>query len=318
MNSQDIFPRPFQYHRIYKENIHSLDNFNFIMCTMFTPHKAKFCEHANRLALSCDIYKLPYIIYEIPKIHYSISLDGQDDLTFTKANFIYYNMQKFPTKDILYVDIDLFFIDDPKVIIEISGSNYGFAIYNWLSDEHNEAYIPINEKLEAGNINSHLYIFSHSIDLHSSKQLICSGGVQFYRNSDSSKYLLEAWQRVIADNPLSADDQCLDFAFNNFILDLIDLKPFWLNKSYLRLPWWPHVKPVILHPELPSPQRRPLIAERQNRKRFYPELCQQRSTPYYFPIDYVIDTKNSLLIKIENQQLVDVKRINQQFWIYPE
>ena len=58
----------------------------------------------------------------------------------SKANFISMNMKAFPKKNILYLDVDVFFVDYPERIDAISNARYDFAIYNWLSDEHNETY----------------------------------------------------------------------------------------------------------------------------------------------------------------------------------
>ena len=225
-------------------------------------------------------------------------------------------MERFPDKNILYLDVDLQIVDYPKDLVNVSDEQYDFAIYNWLNDEHNEAYVPISKKHQVENSHSHLYVFSHRVDYRSKTQLICSGGVQFYKNSDSAKRLLKEWQYVMAEAPYSADDECLDLAYNNF--KATDLKSFWLDKSYIRLPWWPHVKPVILHPEWTRAYARPPLPEYPNRRHFYPERCELRSTPYYFPPDCIIDTKNSLLRKMENSQLVNIRKIGQRFWIYSE
>jgi tetratricopeptide (TPR) repeat protein len=307
-----------KFNDVYRENYQFLADRTFIVCAMFTPNKPSLFQYANRLVSSCEKYRLPYIIYEVPGIHKSISPQGQEDLAFTKANFIYFNMLRFPTKNILYLDIDVLFVDHPDVIVEISKAGYDFAIYNWLNDEHNEAYIPINRKIELGNIYSDFYMFSHCIGYHCSEQLICSGAAQFYKNSIKAKYLLESWQGVIANNPGYADDECLDYTYNNFILDLEDLEPFWLDKSYCRYPWWPHIKPIILHPDLPYGGRSCHITEINNRQRFYPIKCKPKLNLFLFPPDYIIDTKNRLLLKIINDQITDRKTIKQDFWIYPE
>jgi hypothetical protein len=87
-----------------------------------------------------------------------------------------------------------------------------------------------------------------------------------------------------------------------------------LDKPYLRLPYWPHIKPVILHPGLPKAgDRRISLANR-----FYPEKCKERSPSTSFPIDYVIDTKNKRLIKFKKSKVIDVQKIDREFWIYPE
>jgi hypothetical protein len=313
------FPMPFPYKSIYKESLPSLDNSAFVIISMFTSDNPHYYRCADRFAASCERYRLPYVIYEVPHVHNSISRKGNGDLSFTKANFICFNMQRFYGKDILYLDTDMFFTDYPERIYELSRLQYDFAIYNWLNDEHNEAYVPVNMKIEAGNVYSDFYVFSHQIGYYCPAQLLCSGGVQFYRNSVEARYLIESWQGIIASAPDSADDECLDFAYNNLDAGSIKIKPFWLDKAYLRLPWWPHVRPVILHTALPmAGAGRSPVPGRNNQKRFYPEQCRKRIEEFCFPTDYVIDTKNGFLLKFENEQLVDSRKISQKFWIYPE
>jgi hypothetical protein len=313
------FPLSFPYRKIYKENLALLGSSPCIIIAMFTPDNPHYERCAERLAASCERYQLPSAIYEVPHVHSSISRNGSSDLSFTKANFICFNMQRFPGKDILYLDLDMFFTDYPYAISDISRSHYDFAVYNWLNDQHNEAYVPVNMKVEAGNMYSYLYVFSHQIGYYCPGQLICSGGVQFYRNSAEAVHLLESWQTVIANSPDSADDECLDYAYNNLDIDLIKPRSCWLDKSYLRLPWWPHVKPVILHKALPmAGTGRSPVPVRGNLKRFYPEKCRERTEQFSFPADYVIDTKNGYLLKFENDTLIDSRKITREFWIYPE
>jgi hypothetical protein len=211
-----------KFNNIYKENLYLMDKSTFVTCAMFTPNKPEFFQYADRLARSCEKFKLPYIIYIVPEIHKSLSPAGKDDPSFTRTNLIYYNLMRFPEQNILCLDSDMFFIDYPNKIVELSESDYDFAVYNWLNDRHNEAYIPINRKLEAGDRASDIYIYSHCNFLFSSEQLLSSGGVQFYRNSLEAKYLLESWQTLIVSNPDFAEDQCLDFVYNNFILNQRD------------------------------------------------------------------------------------------------
>ena len=310
-------PIPFE-HEIYKKELSSINSTTFIVCAMFTPDKPKLFQYADRLSRSCEKYNLPFIVYKVPKIHKSITPEGQDDLAFTKANFIYFNLNRYPTKNILYLDVDVFLMEYPKTIREVSGDNYDFAIYNWLNDEHNEAYVPINRKLEAGNIYSGFYEFSHWIGYQSSEQLICSGATQFYRNSDNAKTLLNSWFNVIAGQPDYADDECLDYTFNNFFRAQNNFSPFWLDKSYCRYPWWIYSKPVVIHPDLPCGGRGLPLNEINNLKRCYFEKCKQKSNLLIFPHDYIIDTNKKLLLKIINNLIVDIKPIMHKLWIYPE
>lgn len=310
-------PLPFEKISVYKENV-SINTCSFVICAMLTPDE-KYYHYAGCLADSCERYSLPYRIYEISSVHRSISLNGTDDLASTKANFIAFNMEMFPKKNILYVDVDVLFVDYPEYLIELSEAQYDFAIYNWLSDEHNEAYIPLTNGEEIQSTDTYQYYrYSHQIGYFSTEQLFCSGGVQFYRNSSHAKQLLERWQRVIELNPRSKDDECLDFAYNNWEFDVMHMKSVWLEKSYLRMPWWPHIKPIILHQEIPLMKERIPVKETDNQKRFYREKCYIKPNMLYFPSDYVIDTKNRQLFKYDSSHVVDVQHIPHKFWIYPE
>ncbi len=301
---------------IYKENPNNLHLQTFVVCAMFTPNDNKYFNYADRLAESCEKFNLPYSIYKIPYVHTSTSKNGSDDLTYTKANFILFNLNRFRGKNVLYVDVDIVFLENPDVIIALSNGGCDFAIYNWLSDEHNEAYVPIVRDID-NNAYSEFYMFSHDIKYKCDSQLICSGGVQFYRNSESARLLLKAWLDVVLRYPFAADDECLDYAYNNFGRNFKSLNSFWLEKSYLRMPWWPHVKPVIIHLDIPiAGNNRIPIPEMNNLKRFYPEECQVKKSDLFFPRDYVIDTVRQLLLKFENDTLVDIKKIDQRFWIY--
>jgi hypothetical protein len=308
-----------RFDNIYKENFQFIDSRAYIVCSMFTPNRPELFQQADRLAKSCEKCELPYSLYIVPEIHKSLAMAGKDDLSFTRTNLISHNLTRFPDKSTLCLDVDMFFMDYPEKFDELSDLNYDFAVYNWLNDMHNEAYVPVNGRLETGDRYSDFYAFSHFIGFFSHEQLISSGGVQFYRNSDEARYLLESWQAFIASNPDSAEDQCLDFVYNNFILNRRNLKAFWLDKSYLRFPWWPHVKPVIIHPGLPGGGTRKLLTEVNGRKRFYMERCQPKSLDdLIFPRDCIVDTKEKVLLKIVNNRIVDRRPIQQEFWIYPE
>lgn len=303
--------------KIFRENLHSVSNSSFIVCAFITD-APKYRLYGDRLVSSCEKYYMPYSIYLVPCVHKSISPSGRDDEELTKAYFIRFNLDRFPDSNVLYLDADMFFMDYPSDIVRASRSGYDFAIYNWLNDEHNEAYVPLNMKLESGNRYSDYYVFSHSIKVFSSDQLICSGGVQFFRNSPVAKMLLEHWKSFVVRHPGYADDECLDYVYNNFIAESCGLKAFWLNKAYIRFPWWPHVKPVIIHPGLPAEGSGRHIEVLEKKPRFYPEKCRHNPGELLFPRDYVIDTKERLLLKVVNNRVVDSSPIPQEFWIYPE
>jgi hypothetical protein len=87
----------------------------------------------------------------------------------------------------------------------------------------------------------------------------------------------------------------------------------------LRFPWWPHVKRIIIHPDLPSGGPPHLLDQINNLRRWYDERCEAKNlTDLIFPQDYLIDTKERVLLKVVNDQVVDYRPIQEEFWIYPE
>lgn len=310
-------PIPFE-HKIYKESLSSKHQTNFIICSMFTSDPPKLSIYANRLIQSCEQFQLPYIIYEIPQVHQSISLKGTDHVAFTKANIIFSTLNRYPRLNVLYLDIDVLFTDYPSKIEEISNSQINFAIYNWLNDQHNEAYVPIIQTADFEERFSHFYVLSHFVSLYDPTQLNCSGAVQFYKNSDFAKYLLQAWQYVVAENPIYADDQLLNYTYNNFVFDKTNFSAFWLDKSYCRYAWWPHIKPVINHPDFPDNSSRAQITTIHH----LPEvvlheelLYNKKSADLLFPSEYVLDTKNNFIYKFDKGKIVDKKPFTQPLWI---
>ncbi len=309
---------PFE-HELFLEGRATPDSTPFLVCAFFTGGSDLFERCAVRLARSCEKFELPYSIYRVPRVHQSISLRGTDDLRFTKANFIAFNLERFPDTDVLYMDADTFFMQRPSVLLGLRQDACDFAVYNWLSDPHNEAYVPANRKLRSGERESDFYVFSHRVEWTSSDQLICSGAVQYYGNTRPARALLQAWQRVIVDNPRSADDTCLSFAYNNPI-EGTRLRTRWLEKSYIRHAWWPHVEPVVLHPAMPTSGQAHLPpAESPDRRRLYLERCARNTAEVLFPAGCTVDTTTGIVYRIEDgKRLVPVGRHDGRFWIYPE
>ena len=299
---------------IYRENLAHSSATPFIVCAMFTGSH-KYLKYAERLAFSCETLNLPYSIYHVPEIHHSISLLGGNNLSFTKANFIYNCLDRFGTKAIVYLDIDVVIVEKPKLLINGAKDGIEFSIYNWLADPHNEAYLPINGRLDPDDYRSALYTYSHHIAYYSKDQLICSGPTQLWGNTSNARTLLVDWQKTMIENVMQADDPCLDIAYNN--LD-IPLKASWLPKEYVRFPWWPHIKPVILHQDIPANGSKRPSEKTGDRKRLYPDKLQIKTGELIFPKGYVIDTKRQRLKKIENNTVVDINAmpIDGKFWIH--
>jgi hypothetical protein len=214
---------------------------DFIIVSAFT----KSHEHlANRLELSIDKFDLNRVSFEIPEIHRSISTKGSLNSIYTKPYIILKTINLY-NKPVVYIDSDCIITKYPYLFDFLSSEQYDLSLFNWLACQDNSAYKPKNENLP------NEYGFSHSIDYNSSSELICSGAVQYWGQSNYSIDLLNLWQFVIQNNNLCPDDHSLDFSFNNYQFK-DQLKFHWLPKSYVRYGWWIFDNPTINHPDIPA------------------------------------------------------------------
>ena len=287
----------------------------FVVAGMFTPSHGRL---AKRLASSLRTQRLPHLIFEVPTVHRSISPRGTMDLTYAKPNFIWHVMG-IAKRPVLYLDVDCVVQSPPKLIFSLANEGCDFSILNWLALEDNDAYrrwIGKRELMPNG-ISQHVYMFSHRISWESKDQLICSGAAQFWNNSDSARRLLAAWFETIKSQELVADDQCLDFAFNNNINGSRDnLNAGWLPKSYARYAWWIFDKPVIDHPEFPNSSADwKQIADPKGRERFRASACNARANAPVLPENQLLDARSGRLLEFHNYRYVDVGKLNQPVWV---
>jgi hypothetical protein len=277
-------------------------------------HTASHSDRADRLLASCRTAGLAATLQEVPAVHRSISPSGSSDMTLTKASFIRRAIEAHG-RPVLYVDVDIVFRERPARLETFAASS-DFAIYNWLADAWNDAWLPMPVRTEAGeSFVKRFWKFSHAVDAFDPGQLVCSGAVQLWGPSVAALDLLDAWQRTIAAHPGVADDECLDFAFNN--RDNGALRPTWLDKSHVRYPWWPHVRPVIDHPDPVGGSSAALkhMPERNGRKRFYPERARRPAPlPNAFPRWAILDVEQACLLRIVNDAFVPVARVPEPFW----
>jgi hypothetical protein len=272
---------------------------------------------AAKLAASCERFSLPYALHEVPTVHRSISVHGSADLSFTKANFIHHLLQTHK-KPVLYLDADCEFSSQPDLITDLDQSGCDFAIYNWLTGEYSDKFIPIDLANPPSSMGRY-YRFAGSCDLYSTTQLSCSGAVQFYRNSRAARALLSKWHQTVATFPGCADDHCLDFTYNNlgrrsWLFWL--LKSRWLPKAYVRYAFWIYVEPVINHRDFPAPNFDFVpIKDPAGRQRYYRSLMKNRIAVPLFPRDCIIDTERQLVCKLVADQLVPVRPAGQTFWL---
>jgi hypothetical protein len=212
---------------------------DFMVCAMFTPDYRHFAE---RLLESLNRFSLSHALYEVPQIYHSISPKGGDDPEFSKPHFIRNLLEQFQ-RPVLYCDADLIFRKEPELLTRFCAEGRDFVTYNWLADSMNDAWRPEPDP--------RLWKFYFRVDLTSQTQLMASGGVQMWQGTPAAFTLLDGWEQSLHRHPRTEDDHCLDFAYN--LGDHSGLKPAWLTKEYVRLPFWIYADPVIDHPEFPTP-----------------------------------------------------------------
>ena len=285
----------------------------FVLGAMFTPNYAL---KAQRLAASCEKFGVPFVMHEVDAVHRSISSRGVPDPAFAKPNFIRHLLDACG-KPVLYVDADCEILAEPELIGTLARSGCDFAVYNWLADEHNDAFAPIEHSVAGGPpVKNRFFVFSHRVEYFSDSQLLCSGPVQFYGNSDKARLLLAEWFRAVEAFPGAPDDECLDFAFNYPRENHSGLKTHWLPKSYARYSWWITEQPVINDPEEPSTDGNFLsIDDLAGKPRFDMARAQASNGTPLFPRDCVIDTESGILYRMAGTQLAAIGRTERKFWI---
>lgn len=267
-------------------NVHSAP---FTTVAMFTPSYAALAE---RLRASLQAHGLCYALFEVPEVHRSISNGGSDDQSLAKFSFIRFALRRFRTP-VLYLDCDVV-VRQPLVrITSLRDSNREFAIFNWLADECTDCFVPFEA---SGLPPNRYYKFSHSVDLYAPEQLICSGAVHYWSEQPASLRLLERWADSIRRFPRSVDDKCLDYAFNNTDAGMRPAYA-WLDKAYARYAWWPHVKPVIDHPQFPTPNAFLPVTPADGTERFYAANAEIRTVPLAMPRDGLIDVEQRRIFR---------------------
>ena len=306
-----VFPQPFRSH----DTLRGDGNPAYVVVGMFT---ASYRPGAERLAASCRKFNIAYELHQVPTIHNSISVRGTDDLAFTKANFI---LQMLAThkRPVVYIDADCEIMSPLVLIDELVRSRSNFAIYNWCADQSNDRFMPIERRgNNALGVEKRYYVWAGAVVWESHSQLLCSGCVQFYRPSMAARMLLKRWHQTIASMPGCADDDVLDFTFNNLsrwsLLGQL-LRPTWLPRTYARQPWWIYDQPVINHPDFPGPNAAFNKLTHPTRKRFYSSQMRRRGAEGRFPPDLIIDTHQGEICKLVNGELVVVAKTDARFWL---
>jgi len=271
----------------------------FLVCAIFT---SSYAFKATKLETSLKKFRIPYSLYQIPSIHSSISRHGSNNSPFNKPKFIMEMLNKYK-RGILYLDIDIIVESEPFLIGEIAKKGYDFAIFNWLSKERNDAYGPV---YIPGYKANRFYGYTHGIFEYDETQLICSGAVQFYGNTEIAKLLLIRWDATIEENPHVADDVSMNFTFNNKI-DRSLLLAYWLPKSYARYIFWIFDKPVINHPDMPDNNTQfQQIQLKKGEHLFNMGSALKKPRLYYIQPKALLDLQTNQIFSFENGILLKI------------
>ena len=256
----------------------------FTVCAMFT---SDYQTRAERLAASLDAVGLSYAIFEAPSVHRSISDKGGDDLTYAKPAFIAHALRLLG-RPVVYVDCDFVFRAKPLLFDALTQEGVDFAIYNWLADSDNDAWRPVPGQ-PIGQ--PRYWRFFFRMNAVSQDQLVCSGGVQFWRDTPVAFDLLRDWEAALVAFPQAPDDHCLDYAFNRGA-SARAAQVRWLPKDHVRIGFWVHVQPVIDHADLPGQGGGGLALERVDKTKLSPRPDGDMS----FPRDAIIDAQDKILL----------------------
>lgn len=285
---------------------------DFLVCAMFTE---SHIEMARRLAQSLGSLDISHSIFQVPFVHSSTTPKGEKDAVYAKANFILHVLEK-TERPVLYVDCDCVVLKYPTLINEIISQGCDFAIFNWLTSERSDAYAPYRLPLEGSELKRY-YGYSHQYDLLSNDQLVCSGAVQFWGQTESAKHLLTSWRETVQNNPLTPDDISLDFTFNNDLSHFHkSLKPYWLPKNYVRYPFWIFDEPTISHPDFPLVIHEwKDIDDAAGRMRFYPARMQLKEKKYHIEPGYFLDTYTGDILNQRGDHFVIVGSVKAKYWL---
>lgn len=287
----------------------------FVIAGMFT---ASHVTTAERLLASLRRLALPHVLFEVPSVHCSISPKGTPDPAYTKANFLRHVLA-LAQRPVLYVDADTVFRQPPELIARLLVAGHDFAIFNWFGPEANDAYVPVQvgpPPPPGKTMPPRFYRYSHAIDLVDPTQLVCSGAVQLWGRTPAAEALLAAWHMTIGRFPGVADDQCLDYAFNNLpAAARAALRPAWLPKAYARYAFWLLDQPVIDHPDFPYAGKDwQKIPDEGPVRRVYVDRAKPRETPPRLKRDLLIDAESGELMKVQDKRLVRTGKLPVKLW----
>src|SRR4029078_7176825 len=86
------------------------------------------------------------------------------------------HLLKTHKRPVLYLNADREIVAQPALLSELVRDRIDFAIYNWLADEYNDRFYPVNS-------NPGYYRYNGCVGAYSTTQLIASGPTQLYANS---------------------------------------------------------------------------------------------------------------------------------------
>ena len=140
--------------------------------------------------------------------------------------------------------------------------------------------------------------------------------MQFYNNTGNARRLLARWHETVMASAGIADDECLNFTFNNPTDESNGAKACWLPKSHCRHAWWIYQKPAINHPDFPNDASGfASFPEAAPRRAFYRERALLTKVEPHVAPGLLIDTWECQIIKNREGRLKPVGPVPFELWL---
>lgn len=178
---------------------------NFVLVSYYWGDK-KYQDFARRFRKRCKELNIPYFIKYMPRFNGKY----QEGINY-KPSFILSMLDKYPKKNIVYLDIDIYINRYPKLF---RSSCADFMCFNWNFDPS----VTVDHKIDPYTIET-------------------AGGIFYFANNKYSRYLLNLWKNALSlkTYKYSADDRVLAMQIHkNNIVDKLRIQ--YIPTEYLYIP----------------------------------------------------------------------------------
>lgn len=178
---------------------------DFILVSYYWGDK-KYQDFARRFRKRCKDLNIPHYIKYIPRFKGKY----QEGINY-KPTFILNMLDKFPNKNVVYLDIDIYINKYPTLFKKTCAD---FMCFNWNFDP----YVTIDDKIDPYTVET-------------------AGGIFYFANNKHSRYLLNIWKKALKMKTYkySADDRVLAMQIHKH--NIVDkLRVQYIPTEYLYIP----------------------------------------------------------------------------------